>query len=508
MTTSLEFNPPAVAKPKRSTKKRKLLKGMSDIRRYFYRNQTPYYFISATNFNLINLDEWVGNFRFISFIDCFDGGHSNNFIPREIAHEPFGGIEDINNYLLSHKETVDFLASRKIDGKTGKALFLMFNEKTEELCRELGLEVCFPPAALRMFVDDKINTTIIADRAGVKSVPNILSKIDSYEDLCTKAKALGKHLVVQTAYGDSGHTTFFISSKKDFERHATEITSEDRVKVMKRIRCRGSAQEACVTRHGTIVGPLMTELIGFDELTPYKGGWCGNEVFADAFSKQIRKDAHANTMAFGEELRKIGYRGYFEVDYLTDLDTGKVYLGEVNPRITGASSMTNLACFAHADAPLILFHLLEWADEVDFEIDVEELNARWINPENIDSWSQLVMKHTYPTLDLFTSAPRTGVWGMNEDGSVQFLRSQTHRRTVERENEAFFLRIAKPGDYRYEGCDLGILITPGRLMNEQNELTKRAKDWIHGIKSYFHTIPAEQYPTAPPPVEVGAFKLL
>ena len=50
---------------------------------------------------------------------------------------------------------------------------------------------------------------------------------------------------------------------------------------VKRINCRGSALEACVTRHGTIVGPLMTELVGFPELTPYRGGWCGNEVFGD-----------------------------------------------------------------------------------------------------------------------------------------------------------------------------------------------------------------------------------
>ncbi len=60
---------------------------------------------------------------------------------------------------------------------------------------------------------------------------------------------------------------------------------------MKRIRCRGSALEACVTRHGTIVGPLMTELVGFPELTPYRGGWCGNEVFADAFTPEVREEA-------------------------------------------------------------------------------------------------------------------------------------------------------------------------------------------------------------------------
>ena len=37
----------------------KKLVGMSDIRRYFHRNETPIYFISATNFNLLGISEWV-----------------------------------------------------------------------------------------------------------------------------------------------------------------------------------------------------------------------------------------------------------------------------------------------------------------------------------------------------------------------------------------------------------------------------------------------------------------
>jgi hypothetical protein len=277
---------------------------------------------------------------------------------------------------------------------------------------------------------------------------------------------------------------------------------------MKRINCRGSALEACVTRHGTIVGPLMTELVGFKELTPYRGGWCGNEVNSEAFSRKVRDRARESTFKFGEALRKRGYRGYFECDYLYDLDTEEVYLGEVNPRVTGASSMTNLASFAHADAPLFLFHLLEWSG-VDFELDVEELNDRWANPKNIDAWGQLVMKHTTDEVRLVSKAPPTGVWRMAPDGSLSFARVQTHRRTVEREDEAFFLRISKAGDYFYEGADLGILITPGRLMSEDFELLPRARQWIDGIHAQY-----ESRSLAPTdlggnrPTEAGNFKIL
>ena len=60
------------------------------------------------------------------------------------------------------------------------------------------------------------------------------------------------------------------------------------------------------------------------------------------------------------------------MDLLHDLDSGELYLGEVNPRLSGASPMTNLTTEAYADIPLFLFHLLEYMD-VEYELDIEEI---------------------------------------------------------------------------------------------------------------------------------------
>jgi hypothetical protein len=480
----------------------KPLRGVSDIRRFFHRNETPIYFVSATNFNLLGADEWVKSFKFINFIDCFDNQHPNVFVPEEMPHEVFESIEDINNYLLEHKEVVDYVTGRG----SGKVMFLMFDEKTEELARDLDLEVCFPPARLREHLDNKVVTTRIAEEAGVECVPNVLAKVDSYETLRRVSKNLGADLVIQTPFGDSGHTTFFISDEDGWHEHAGEITKEPEVKVMKRIRPRGTAVEACVTRHGTIVAPLMTELVGFEDLTPYEGGWCGNEIFAGVFSKTIRDRARKATYAMGEQLRQEGYRGYFELDFLIDEDTGELYLGEMNPRITGASSITNHTVFALADAPLFLFHLLEWMD-IDYELSVRRLNQRWARPENIDPWSQLVIKHTADTVEVVDGAPPTGIWRMDGDGRVRFSRYDTHRRAVESEREAFFLRISNVGDYRYEGADLGILVTRGRLMTDDFRLNERARAWIRGIKSHFRVAESSATEAQAHPAP-GAFKIL
>jgi biotin carboxylase len=474
---------------KKITKKKTLakpkLKNVADIRRYFYKNEVPIYFISATNFNMLGADEWIKGFKFITYIESFDGLHPNVFSPKEeIPHDEFESIEDINNYLLQHPEVQDYLKTRATGKKSGKAMFLMFDEQTEKLAKKQGLEVMFPSAKMRNFMDNKVNTNRIAEKAGVACVPYVLSAVKDYEHMGKVSKHLGTDLVIQTPYGDSGHTTFFITDEESFKKHEDEIVKEKEVKIMKRINCKGSAIEACVTRHGTVVAPLMTELVGFKELTPYKGGWCGNEIYPDAFSPTLRKKARKYTQLFGDQLRKEGYKGYFELDFLIDQDNGEIYLGELNPRVTGASSITNHAVFALADAPLFIFHILEWMN-VDYDLSVKALNERWARQENIDSWSQIIVKHTKDTVEYVNEAPNSGIWKMYDTGHIQFDRMDTHRRAVEKENEAFFMRITRKGDYVYEGADMGILVTRGRMMTDDFKLNERSKKWIAAIHSQY-----------------------
>lgn len=470
------------------------LDGIADIRRFFYKNEVPLYFISATNFNLLGADEWIKGFKFICYIECFDGLHPNVFSPHtEMPHDEFTSIEDINNYLLQHPEVQEYINTKTKGRKKGKAMFLMFDAQTEKLAKKMGLEIMFPTAKMRTFLDNKVNTNRIAEKAGVPCVPYVLSVVKNYEQLRKVSAHLGEDLVIQTPFGDSGHTTFFVSNAADFKKYESDIVKEKEVKVMKRINCRGSAIEACVTRHGTIVAPLMTELVGFKELTPYKGGWCGNEIYPGAFTPELREKANEYTQLFGDQLRKEGYKGYFELDFLIDQDNGEIYLGELNPRVTGASSITNHAVFALADAPLFVFHILEWMN-VDYDLDIKKINDRWFKQENVDEWSQLIVKHTADTVEYVTKAPASGIYKMYDNGHIAFDRMDTHRRAVATEGEAFFLRITRVGDYLYEGADMGILVSRGRMMTNDFKLTKRAKTWINAIRAEYvsHKVTGEQ----------------
>jgi len=480
---------------------RRALRNISEVRHFFRTNDIPIYFFGATPFNLLGLDRWVRNFTYIIYYDGWDGAHPRVFTPRYKPYVEFSSGEEINNWLLENAEVRAFVAGRSTSGVRPKIAMVFFDEDTERICEELEYDLILPSAELRNHLDSKLVTTRLGNEVGVPSVPNAIGTVEEWGELGKLADGagLGSDLVVQTAYGDSGKTTFFISSEEDWRRHRKQIAGHE-VKVMKRINNRPVAVEAVLTKCGTIVGPFMSELTGHPKLTPYRGGWCGNEMFPEVLTGEPRTRASELVRCLGDRLGAEGYRGFFEVDVLVDVDTDEVYLGELNPRISGASSITNVTAGAYADVPLFLFHLLEFLD-VDFDLDADEINERWQEVAALDLWSQMILKEVEPIVERISTAAPTGQYSLDANGTLVFRRAALDWHQLQNENEAFFLRIYGPGDFRWKGADLGVLVTKGRLQTarrgKQAALTIRAKHLIESIRARYSGTPVMPPPSSP-----------
>jgi hypothetical protein len=489
-----------------STKPRRRLKNISEVRHFFRTNDVPILFFGATPFNLLGLDRWIRNFSYITYYDAWDGAHPRVFTPAHKPYQEFDSGEEINNWLLTNAEVRAYIDAATPRGVRPKVAMVFFDSETEDICKELGYDLILPAASLRQHLDSKIVTTRLGNEAGAPSVPNVLTRVDDWAGLQAVAKkaGLGDELVVQTPYGDSGKTTFFISSEADWRKHSADIVGEE-IKVMRRINNRPVAVEAVLTRCGTIVGPFMSELIGYKRLTPARGGWCGNEMFPEVLTGESRRIATELVRRLGDRLAKERYRGFFEVDVLVDTDTGEVYLGELNPRISGASSITNVTAGAYADVPLFLFHILEYMN-VDFDLDVDEINERWEELASADVWSQMVMKETDDIVQRLTATPRTGQYSLDASGGLVFRRPALDWHQLQNEREAFFLRIYGPGDYRWKGADLGVVVTKGRLQVDNGQgkssLAIRARHLIDSIRAEYTGTPVAEPPAPPTNVAV------
>jgi hypothetical protein len=255
--------------------------------------------------------------------------------------------------------------------------------------------------------------------AGVPQVPYVRGRASSYGVLQALAvsSGLGRDLVVQT-----GETTVVVASERDWLEHAGLLAGRE-LRVTTRIRSRPTMAVGVVTRHGT------------------------------------------------------GHRGWFELELLVDLDGDAVFAGEVQPRLTAACSLANVAAVARDDTPLVLFHLLEFLD-VEHEIDVDELDARWAEVDPADGWGWLTVPEGAPSDEPIAAAPRSGVWRVEPDAraGIRCRRRELDWRSLEDESEAFFLRVARKGGRRRPGSSLGVVVARGTLHDPV-----RARTWIDGI---------------------------
>ena len=80
------------------------LRTISEIRSFFRTNARPIFFVGPTAFNLLGIDRWVRNFRYLVYYDSWDGAHRRVFTPKNKPFVEFESSEQINNYLLRDRE--------------------------------------------------------------------------------------------------------------------------------------------------------------------------------------------------------------------------------------------------------------------------------------------------------------------------------------------------------------------------------------------------------------------
>jgi hypothetical protein len=172
------------------------------------------------------------------------------------------------------------------------------------------------------------------------------------------------------------------------------------------------------------------------------------------------------------------------VDYLLDQDSGDLYLGELNPRITGATPLTSQAALDAGEVPLLLYHLLEWLG-TDYQVDVADFNGRWLAPPQTAAWGQLIIEHTAQTAEVVGGVPESGIWRLAGNGAVSLARRAFHPHDVSDETEALFLRTVDSGQVASVGRSLGRLLTCSRLLTDDWQLGSRAAAWVRGFRQHF-----------------------
>ena len=221
----------------------------------------------------------------------------------------------------------------------GKLLLVMFDEETEELVEELGLEIALPPAKLRKHIDSKIVTTQLGNEAGIASVPNTLGRAKSFAELHEARRRARSWATTSwcrrpTAIPAAPPSS---SSREDDWNKNADVHGQGRAQGDARINHLPGTVEGVrhPPRHaGRADHDRHHRLRRGDAL---QGRLVRQRRLHRRPARRTRRPVQRMAQKLGDRLYKEGYKGAFCMDFLIDTDTREVYLGEINPRISGAS---------------------------------------------------------------------------------------------------------------------------------------------------------------------------
>lgn len=188
-------------------------------------------------------------------------------------------------------------------------------------------------------------------------------------------KKFGK-FVIQDSKLSGGRGTFIISDEKQYKAAIERLIAinSNEIVVSQFIRGKSSSVQVCITKYGIFSLPLQEQVINQPELVntnlPGADSFNGGQWVAETFTEEENNLAREHVESIANRLQEIGYKGIFGIDLI--VSNSKVYVIEVNARLTGMSSVIASIQKSLNQIPLIVLHILEHA-EIEYELSDEEI---------------------------------------------------------------------------------------------------------------------------------------
>jgi hypothetical protein len=223
--------------------------------------------------------------------------------------------------------------------------------------------------------------------------------------------------VVQDEQLSGGKGTFVVRSEDDFARALgalQRMSKSSRVVVSDIVEgARERSIQACVTKDGVFTGPLQRQLVGnplLANLQAVEGDkWCGAQIYESDQYSETHRTAETAARTIGLELAKQGYHGIFGVDFLLDAQ-GRLFVIEVNPRITGVTPLLASIYGPEQGVPFYLLHLLELGG---YDYIIEDSTAAF------DKEGALLIVHSLENTTVYIEQmPASGTYRVEADKLV------------------------------------------------------------------------------------------
>ncbi len=308
----------------------------------------------------------------------------------------------------------------------------------------------------------------------------IMKRADLKADEETLSKLLNgrEHIIVQDEMLSGGRGTFKVSNVRSlaYALHSIEaLGGGERVVVSELIEGAFERSVQCVsTRYGTFVGYLQKQIIAsplLANLDVHDGDrFCGGEISPDDPLRTVYPEIRGYALAIGDRLQQMGYRGIFSVDCLVD-QKGKVFVLEVNPRLTGMTPLVTALYREGKDIPFYLLHMLETAD-MEYSIADATIDA------NPPEGALMVLHSQADTTTQITATPQSGLYDLAD---LSFIGKQYRLPAEVDRRHMLVQRYTPPGFKIKPGGRLVTVLTNSKVTSDSDELLPRTTKIIEEL---------------------------
>ena len=367
-----------------------LIKDLSTLKEYFSRLKTPIFGAGVYAFNRLGLENIYSDYRILALRHSLD----TKLIEKDIdvlSLEKGMGTTHINEprnatTVLNHPKIKSYLKNFN----SPAIVVYKPSEKMEQICQKNNWRLLNNPTFFgKDLLENKVKFRKILENLGAAVPPGKIAPTKElrYGHLINK---YGLPFVIQHPSRGGGKGTFFINNKNDFDQAVENLSQEwnegnikkvippKEVVVAQFIPGPSPSVTACVTKDGILSTNLQYQMVSIPELySPEKGSglFCGHDWTASRLPEQVNQQAYEYVEKIGQYFKQLGYKGIFGLDFVLDKKKQKLYIVECNPRFLGSFPIINMAQILNQEPPLFAFHVLEFLQRNDYQIDIDSINA-------------------------------------------------------------------------------------------------------------------------------------
>lgn len=336
--------------------------------------------------------------------------------------------------------------------------------KLDSLIKQYGFIPIGNNAELNEFFEDKISLYNFAQinftKHAVPAVAGVLGNLNFSE----LNKQFGLPLVVQFGHGWAGKTTFMVNEEKEFLTLTAKFP-HTRIKVGKFISGFTVLNNCCIYGGKILVSSPAIQIDGIAELGGKPGATCGRQWPAKFIDGDQTKVIKTISQAVGALMGKSGFKGFFGIDFLVEEKTGKVYLSEVNARMTASSAFFTCIEIGAGVVPFLAYHLAAFTKK--------SLPARIEDDIKLTA-SQIIIRKSFKPV---AGDKLFGVFSYENQKAI-FIKEEYYPQNL-KEDEFIFMGRKTEG--RNTDNEFARIETTSEVLDKPKRLKNWITDWLIGI---------------------------